>query len=103
MELLFCGTGWLPIVDILRARLPAGATLRVRDRVAPIAEQVADVDVLLPSNGRVDATVIAAARRLRLIQQPASGTDSIDVPAATSDPSVCLGCAAVRNTALERK
>jgi phosphoglycerate dehydrogenase-like enzyme len=82
MELLFCGTGWLPIVDILRARLPAGATLRVRDRSRPIAEQVAGVDVILPSNGRIDAAVMAAAPRLRLIQQPASGIDSVDLEAA---------------------
>src|SRR4029079_4569334 len=36
------------------------------------------VDGLLPSNAHVTPDVIAAAPRLRLIQQPAAGTDLID-------------------------
>lgn len=78
MRILFCGSGWLSIVEQIRARLPDGAAIEIWDRRVPLASIVADVDVLLPSNARIDATVIAAAARLRLIQQPAAGTEGID-------------------------
>ena len=84
MHLMFCGSGWLPMVDTVRARLPAGATIAAWDRRAPLVEVVGEVDVLLPSNAPITAGVIAAARRLRLIQQPAAGTEGIDLAAATS-------------------
>lgn len=91
MRLLYGGSGWLPIVDQLRARLAAstepalaGATLARWDRTAPLAAVIGDVDVLLPSNAHVTAEVIAAAPRLRLIQQPAAGTDGIDRAAAAA-------------------
>ena len=84
MQLLFCGSGWLSIVDHIAARLPPDATLRRWDRARPLASVVADVEVLLPSNGHITAEVIAAAPRLRLIQQPAAGTDGIDRGAAVA-------------------
>ncbi|MDI3284202.1 2-hydroxyacid dehydrogenase [Polyangium sp. 15x6] len=82
MHIVFCGTGWFPIVDAIRARLPLGVTLRSWDPGLPLAGQVEDADVLLPSNARLDADVIAAPRNLRLIQQPAVGTEGIDLAAA---------------------
>ena len=87
MDLLFCGSGWLDIVDLIAARLPAGDHLRSWDRSRPLVDEVgaAPPDVLLPSNARVDAAVIAAAApRLRLIQQPAAGVDAIDLAAAAA-------------------
>jgi phosphoglycerate dehydrogenase-like enzyme len=88
--LLFCGSGWVDVVDRIRARLDPGDELAVWDRSRPLAECVADVDVLLPSNGRIDAAVIAAAPRLRLIQQPAAGYEKIDLAAARArDVPVC--------------
>lgn len=85
MELLFCGSGWLSIVDEIARRLPPGDRLRAWDRTRPLVDEVRahPPDVLLPSNGHVDAAVIdAAAPRLRLIMQPAVGTDSIELAAA---------------------
>jgi phosphoglycerate dehydrogenase-like enzyme len=82
MRLLFCGSGWMPIVEHIAARLSADSTIRIWDRRKPLAQAIADVDVLLPSNARITADVIAAASRLRLIQQPAAGTDQIDRVAA---------------------
>jgi len=82
MRLLFCGSGWLPIVDHIAARLPSGASISVWDRATPLTSAVEGVDVILPSNGRVTAEVIGAAQRLRLIQQPAAGTEGIDLAAA---------------------
>jgi phosphoglycerate dehydrogenase-like enzyme len=71
----------LPFVDVLAARLP-DVSIRVWDRARPLVECVADVDVLLPSNAPISAAVIAAAPKLRLIQQPAAGTEAIDRDAA---------------------
>jgi phosphoglycerate dehydrogenase-like enzyme len=84
MRLLFCGSGWLPVVDIIAARLPPDAAISTWDRGRPLASAVAEVDVLLPSNAAITPEVIAAAPRLRLIQQPAAGTDRIDRAAAVA-------------------
>ena len=82
VQIVFCGTGWFPIVDAIRARLPPGVALRSWDPALPLATQIEDADILLPSNARFDAAVIAAPRHLRLIQQPAVGTEGIDLAAA---------------------
>jgi len=78
MQLLFCGSGWLPIVDLIAARLPDGSSIRTWDHRAPLATIVGDVDVLLPSNAAITPEVVSSASRLKLIQQPAAGTDLID-------------------------
>jgi phosphoglycerate dehydrogenase-like enzyme len=78
MQLLFCGSGWLPIVDLIAARLPAASSIRTWDHRSPLASVVGDVEVLLPSNAAITPEVVSAATRLRLIQQPAAGTDLID-------------------------
>jgi phosphoglycerate dehydrogenase-like enzyme len=90
MRLLFCGSGWLPIVEQIRMRLPEGASIATWDRASPLAGVVTDVEILLPSNAVITPEVIAAAPRLRLIQQPAAGTDRIDRPAAAArDIPIC--------------
>ncbi|HET7505886.1 MAG TPA: NAD(P)-dependent oxidoreductase [Kofleriaceae bacterium] len=78
MRLLWCGSGWLPMIEQITMRLPEGATIAVWDRNAPLASVVDDVEVLLPSNTAIGPEVVAAAPRLRLIQQPAAGTEFID-------------------------
>lgn len=82
MRLLFCGSGWLPVVEHIAARLPADSSIAIWDRSIPLTTAVADVDVLLPSNAAITPEVIHAARALRLIQQPAAGSDRIDRGAA---------------------
>src|SRR5215510_5002358 len=93
MRLLFCGScgsGWLPIVEQIAARLPEGTSLTTWDRRSPLTAAVAEVEVLLPSNAVITPDVVAAARRLRLIQQPAAGTDHIDrTVAAARDIPIC--------------
>lgn len=84
MKLLYGGSGWLPIVDTIAARLPAGSSIRAWDRSRPLVDEIGDVDVLLPSNAPITAAVIAAAPKLRLIQQPAAGTEGIDREAAVA-------------------
>jgi phosphoglycerate dehydrogenase-like enzyme len=90
VRLLYCGSGWLPIVDYIAARLPAGASIRTWDRARALAGSVEDIDVLLPSSVPITAEVIAAAPRLRLIQQPAAGIETVDRAAAVArDIPVC--------------
>ena len=57
MRLLFCGSGWLPIVDHIAARLSEGSTIVRWDRTQPLVEVVRDIDVLLPSNAPITADV----------------------------------------------
>lgn len=89
LRLLYGGSGWLPIVDQIRAHLAAAdlsAVVERWDRARPLVEVVRelDVEVLLPSNAPITAEVIAAAPRLRLIQQPAAGVENIDRAAAAA-------------------
>ncbi len=85
VRILFCGTGWLDIVPRIASALAARgieAAIAIRDPGKPLREQLADVDVALPSNARFGADDLAAAPRLALIQQPAVGHEGIDVVAA---------------------
>lgn len=81
-RLLFCGSGWLPIVEHIALRLAEGTSITVWDHAVPLADAVCDVDVLLPSNAQITPEVIAAAPHLRLIQQPAAGYEQIAIDAA---------------------
>jgi phosphoglycerate dehydrogenase-like enzyme len=82
MKILFCGSGWLPIAEAMAVTLAPQHPLAIWDRAIPLTEAVADAEVLLPSNHPIDDAVLAAAPRLRLIQQPAVGTERIDLAAA---------------------
>jgi phosphoglycerate dehydrogenase-like enzyme len=82
LDLLFCGTGWLPMIGEIRARLPVGARIRGRDLSRTLEEDTRGAHVLLPSNTRIGAEVMAASASLRLIQQPAVGVEGIDLVAA---------------------
>jgi len=82
MQLLYCGTGWLPIVAYIADRLPAGSSIALWDRREALTACVREVDVLLPSTAAITDEVMGAATRLRLIQQPAAGTEVIDRAAA---------------------
>ena len=82
MKVLFCGSGWIEIVDYFRERMPAGVELATWDLRTPLAEVTRDARVILPSNAVLDRAAIEAARDLVLIQQPAVGTEAIDLEAA---------------------
>lgn len=82
VNVLYCGSGWLSVVDFIRERLPPGVSIRSRDLSRPLRSELAKVDVILPSNAIIDAEIIAAAPRLSLIHQPAVGTEGIDLEAA---------------------
>ncbi len=82
MRALFCGSGWHSFVKIIERALPPGSEVDIWDRTQPLERVAVDYHVLLPSNGSITAEVIAAASQLQLIQQPAVGTDNIDLEAA---------------------
>lgn len=82
MQVVFLGSGWLSVVDEIARRLPPGARIRARDFGRPLAAEIEEAEVLLPSNQRLDAAALAVPRRLRLIQQPAAGYEGIDLDAA---------------------
>lgn len=80
MRIVFCGSGWFPIVDAIERAIER--PVHIRDPSQSIRDAIAEADVVLPSNGGVSAEAIEGARRLRLIQQPAAGYDGIDLAAA---------------------
>jgi hypothetical protein len=55
MRLLFCGSGWLPIIDQITARLPEGASLGTWDVQRSID----------PRTFEVAAAAVLRARRRR--------------------------------------
>jgi phosphoglycerate dehydrogenase-like enzyme len=84
VRILFCGSGWLPILELIRDGLAPEDELIAWDRARLLHEEIAALnpDAILPSNGIVDAAAIAAAPGLVLIQQPAAGYEGIDLAAA---------------------
>ncbi|MEQ9499309.1 MAG: NAD(P)-dependent oxidoreductase [Deltaproteobacteria bacterium] len=80
MRIVFCGSGWLPLIDVLADTI--GQPVHRRAPSRSVRDAIANADVVLPSNGAVDAEAIAHASHLRLIQQPAAGYDGIDLDAA---------------------
>ncbi len=82
IDVLYCGTGWLPVVEEIRERLPTDATVRVWDPAGPLVEALRDANVVLPSNTPFGREEVQAPRNLLLVQQPAAGYDGIDLAAA---------------------
>jgi phosphoglycerate dehydrogenase-like enzyme len=84
MHVVYCGSGWSGFYDALGARLPAWTVLRRLDRSRSLVEELADAEVILPSNCPIDGATMRALPKLRLIQQPAVGIDGIDLKAAAA-------------------
>lgn len=82
MRVVYCGSGWWPLVDRLRAHLPADVTLDVWAQRGPLAAAIAGAQVVLPSNAGLPGALIQETPSLRLIQQPAAGYDGIDLAIA---------------------
>ncbi|MGZ3422138.1 MAG: NAD(P)-dependent oxidoreductase, partial [Polyangiales bacterium] len=90
IRLLYCGSGWLDVVPRIERALDVPAEVRVRDRSRPVVDQLADIDVVLPSNMLLGPSELAAGPKIRLIQQPAVGHEGIDLAAARArDIPVC--------------
>lgn len=81
-QLVFCGTGWHALVDVIRPKLPEWASIRIRNPSRAVGEELRDADVLLPSNMVLDQEGVRAPENLILIMQPAAGFERIDLEAA---------------------
>lgn len=82
MDLLFCNDYMPDLSGGIQAALPDH-----RVRTCPqekVAEYTGDAAVLLPARAIIDATVLDASPKLRLVQQPGVGLDAIDVAAANA-------------------
>lgn len=80
--MIVLGSTYLPMMAGIAARLEPAIELRMFDPRRSLAQQLADVDVLLLGHQRVSQADLAAAPRLRLIQQHGRGLDSVDLEAA---------------------
>ena len=82
VDLLFCNDYMPDLSGGIQAALPDH---RVRTcPEAEVAEYAGDAAVLLPARAIIDATVLDASPKLRLVQQPGVGLDAIDVAAANA-------------------
>jgi phosphoglycerate dehydrogenase-like enzyme len=83
IDVLYCSPSFPRSRALLRERL-AGTDIVLRDidPERPLHEQVSTADALIPSMAVIDAAVIAAARRLRVIVQFGAGLDNVDRAAA---------------------
>ena len=93
---VWCLDAWHLVFDRVAERLrqvelenpPVGGRqqryeLRMFDpKKGPLAQQVAEAKALVPTTGLVSAEAIDAATDLKLITQPASGLDNVDMEAA---------------------
>ncbi len=77
------GSGESPLIAFYEELGDFPVELAFMDGSAPLAEQVADVEVLVPALSEIDAEVINAASRLKLIIQVGVGLDGVDIEAAT--------------------
>lgn len=82
MRVVYCGSGWWSVLELLRARLPQEIALEAWAQRGPLAAAIAEADVVLPSNAGLNRAQIEGSPKLRLIQQPAAGYDGIDLEAA---------------------
>jgi D-3-phosphoglycerate dehydrogenase len=77
------GGGGNPLLAFYEELGDFSVDLAFMDDSAPLAEQVSDVDVLIPAVSQIDAEVINAAPNLKLIIQAGVGLDTVDINAAT--------------------
>jgi len=73
------GSTYLPVMEALAAKLAPDMMLRPFDDRRPLVVQVADIDALILGHQRVTEEILAAAPRLRLIQQHGRGVDGVDL------------------------
>ena len=82
MKIVFLDRATLAPQTVLR-RPAFDHTLELFDSTAPdqVAARIADADIVVVNKVRLDAALLAAAPRLRLVAVAATGTDPIDIAA----------------------
>lgn len=83
------GGGGNPLMAFYEELGDLQVDLAFMDDSRPLAEQVSDVDVLIPAVSEIGADVINAATNLKLIIQAGVGLDTVDIDAATKR-NVCV-------------
>ncbi len=80
MKLLFCNDFQDEIVQAVRQALPEHETTSAP--VSEVAAAVRDVDIIIPARTEIDAEIMDAAPKLKLIQQIGVGMETVELPAA---------------------
>ncbi len=91
MKILFCGEGWKSAAERVRKRVKA-FEFRMQDMSRPLVEQVADVDVIIPTMEKITREIIEAAKNLKLIQQFGVGLEGVDLQAAKEHGIYVANC-----------
>jgi phosphoglycerate dehydrogenase-like enzyme len=77
------GSTYLPIMQRLAEKIAGTAELCDFNERVPLADQLADINVLMLGHQKVTATISTARRGLRLIHQHGRSTDSLDLGSAS--------------------
>ncbi len=81
MKILFCGSGWKTAAERVRKRV-SSFEFRMQDMNRPLIEQVADVNVIIPTMEKISGEIIRSAKELKLIQQFGVGLEGVDLKTA---------------------
>ncbi len=92
MIILFCGSGWKTAADRVKKRVKE-FEFRMQDMSRPLIEQIADVDVIIPTMEKITREIIEAARELKLIQQFGVGLEGVNKEAAAECGVYVANCA----------
>ncbi len=90
--ILFCGAGWKTAADRIRRRV-TDFEYRMQDMDRPLVDQVADVNVIIPTMEKITKEIIEAAPNLKLIQQFGIGLEGVDKIAAKERGIYVANCA----------
>jgi D-3-phosphoglycerate dehydrogenase len=83
------GGGGNPLMAFYEELGGLSVDLAFMDESIPLAEQVSDVDIIIPAVSDIGADVINAAPNLKMIIQAGVGLDTVDIEAATKK-NVCV-------------
>jgi phosphoglycerate dehydrogenase-like enzyme len=81
IKIVLAGHHFLSVTDYIGQSLPGAQIIRVGED--ELLGSLEDTDVLVPSMCKIDCEILAAAPRLRLVQQWGAGLDMVDREAAT--------------------
>jgi phosphoglycerate dehydrogenase-like enzyme len=81
MKILFCGSGWKTAAERVKKRV-SSFEFRMQDMSRLLIDQVADVNVIIPTMEKITGEIIRAAKELKLIQQFGVGLEGVDLKTA---------------------
>ena len=94
MKILFCGAGWKTAAERVKDSLKGtDFEFEMQDMDRPLIEQVADVDVIIPTMEKITEEIIGAAKQFKLIQQFGVGLEGVNKEAANEAGAYVANCA----------